>query len=167
MNKLFKQLQSIQLEQHPNNTPILNKPQTDLILYVDGSANPNPGVISLGLVLKFKNEVIWNNQFTSGEGTNNQAEFIAIAKGIELLEKVYSTSEELKNEKCTIVSDSRLATTALINSKPPKSNSLNLEYQKCFSALSSFDNELKPIILWQSRKHNCDADAMSKSYSFS
>lgn len=161
-NSLIDQLRSISLEEIPQEEVKIIEVHTPLQLFVDGSANPNPGIITLGLILKFEKEIIWHDHFKAGFGTNNQAEFIAIIKGMELLKKVYKTSPELSNKPCTIISDSRLATNAILNVRPPKNDQLNNLYIQC---INSMNISPRPTIIWQSRKNNSEADSLSRGYS--
>ena len=50
-------------------------------LYTDGSCEPNPGFMGIGILLKYKNYERRISRYT-GEGTNNIAELEAIMQGL-------------------------------------------------------------------------------------
>ena len=56
-------------------------------LYTDGGARGNPGPAGIGGVLYKDDKLFASFSSYIGQGTNNQAEYLAILKGIELARK--------------------------------------------------------------------------------
>ncbi len=55
-----------------------------LYLYTDGGARGNPGPAGAGISLRAQDgDVVWEGGIFLGERTNNQAEYIALYKGVE------------------------------------------------------------------------------------
>ena len=75
-----------------------------LNIYTDGGARGNPGPAGIGVVFKNgKDEAIHNHKEYIGEATNNQAEYAAIIKAIELVLKSKWFLENNKKEGSKIV----------------------------------------------------------------
>ena len=73
-----------------------------LNVYTDGGSRGNPGPSAIGVVLVDENQnIIHTHKECIGEGTNNQAEYKALIKALELARK-YCT------KKISCVSDSEL-----------------------------------------------------------
>lgn len=79
----------------------------NLILHTDGGARGNPGPAAIGVVIaNDKNEAIKTIKEYIGEGTNNQAEYKALLKGL-------SEASELGAESVTCFLDSELVVKQL------------------------------------------------------
>jgi len=161
MSILKDQIKRLSLDEFSSPTRVEASlpPETPLKLHVDGSANPNPGIMRLGLVLHHGAEIIWSSQLTLGEGTNNEAEFHAIIRGAALLKKLYAQVPDFAGLACTIISDSRLAATAIRNSKPPRKDTLAALYEEANAALKDLPVEAQ--VYWQPRTRNTSADLVT------
>jgi ribonuclease HI len=160
MSNLKSQIKQLALDEFntPTTVEASPAPDTPLKLHVDGSANPNPGIMRLGLVLYHRNEIMWSGQVTLGEGTNNEAEFHAIIRGVALLKKICSQVPDIQHEKCTIITDSRLAASALTRSKLPRNSRLAALYQEAKQAIDGMPNI---TVCWQPRNRNVSADLVT------
>jgi len=140
--------------------PKLELPKTPLLLYVDGSCQPNPGAMNIGLVLIHQFETVWSHQSYAGQGTNNQAEFKAILQGMLLLEKLPKQYPDF-NLPCTILTDSRVAADTFMPWKRPKSAAL----QPLFDEIDAVAKRLaaRPAFTWVPRHLNQAADNLSKT----
>ncbi|MEK7447801.1 MAG: ribonuclease HI family protein [Patescibacteria group bacterium] len=70
-----------------------------VIIYTDGGARNNPGPAGIGVVLyDEKKKIMETYKEYIGEATNNQAEYRALLKGLELAEK-YMDSRLRRNDK--------------------------------------------------------------------
>lgn len=75
-----------------------------LNIYTDGGARGNPGPAGIGVVFQNdQGENIYTHKEYIGEGTNNQAEYAAIIKAIELVLKSKWFLENNKKEGSKIV----------------------------------------------------------------
>ena len=75
-----------------------------LNVYTDGGARGNPGPAGIGIVFKnSQDESIHNHKEYIGEATNNQAEYAAIIRAIELVLKSKWFEENNKKEVSKIV----------------------------------------------------------------
>lgn len=77
-----------------------------LELWVDGAAEPNPGSMGVGVVAKIKGEVIREVSEEAGEGTNNEAEYKAVIRGLE--EARILIDEGVRYDFIVVKSDSQL-----------------------------------------------------------
>ncbi len=72
-------------------------------IFIDGAARGNPGPAGAGIYIKHTDEKIVKKGFYLGKKTNNQAEYLALALAIFLLEKIGKNPN-----KINIFSDSEL-----------------------------------------------------------
>lgn len=77
-----------------------------LELWVDGAAEPNPGEIGVGVVAKIDGEVIREISEEAGSGTNNEAEYLAVIRGLKLAKNL--TEEGINYDFIVVKSDSEL-----------------------------------------------------------
>ena len=65
---------------------------TSIDLYADGASRSNPGPAGIGVVIYIEGNEIHTISEYIGEATNNEAEYLAVIKGLEyLLEKHYTS----------------------------------------------------------------------------
>lgn len=135
------------------------EPTTDLVIYVDGSCQPNPGNMYVGVAVFMKDDMLWHDTAFAGAGTNNQAEyhaFIHAARALYLLQKQFP---EYKVPS-TIVSDSRLAVDAYNQIHLPSNPSFGVLFDRYRQLIGRVDP--KPSIIWVPRAQNKRADRLSK-----
>jgi len=95
-----------------------------IIIYTDGGARNNPGPAGIGVVLYDENkEIIETYKEYIGEATNNQAEYRALLKGLELGEK-----HAPKEVECFL--DSELVVKQLNKEYKVKDQSLQFLYNQ-------------------------------------
>jgi ribonuclease HI len=121
-------------------------------LQFDGCCEPNPGSIGIGVVVwNDDNEKIIELSEQSGIGTNNQAEYIAVKRGLEELSKIYSGS-------VLVQGDSQLIIKQLQNEWKVRKKELKILYTQVKSLESKFQ---KVKYEWIKRKENKEADIQS------
>lgn len=72
------------------------------ILNFDGGAQPNPGQIGIGCIVRTDNRT-WTDSQQLGHGTNNEAEYRALICGLELAREEGCTSLEVAGDSELIV----------------------------------------------------------------
>lgn len=72
-------------------------------LYIDGAARNNPGPAGAGVVIIKNDAMIFQEGYSLGSKTNNQAEYLALLLGIWNVRKYMSLQDHL-----VIISDSQL-----------------------------------------------------------
>jgi ribonuclease HI len=83
-------------------------------VYTDGASRGNPGHSGIGITVYDENDFILNTyKEYIGEATNNQAEYRALIKGIELLKKLEETGLDIKFDSVEFYSDSELVVSQL------------------------------------------------------
>ena len=76
-----------------------------LIISTDGGARGNPGPAGIGVVIrKNENEVLETYKDYIGETTNNQAEYQAVVKGLQLAKKYKPETVEVRLDSELVVS---------------------------------------------------------------
>jgi ribonuclease HI len=140
-----------------------NVPHADLLVYLDGSCNPNPGgVMYLGLSVEFKGEVIFEDSSYCGTGgTNNEAELHAFVRAAQILRRLFATYPQYK-VPAHFISDSRIVVTALQGARPFQSENLSELTERFHQQLALLSPRPRPI--WVERKHNVAADRLSKAH---
>lgn len=136
-------------------------PQTDLILYLDGSCDPNPGgSMVAGLLITYKGKPIHEESCYCGDkGTNNLAEIHAFVRAAQTLRTLFRQHPDLKGP-VTFVSDSRIVVDAVRGIRPFHSDDLVElveRFRQQYALLSP-----RPRIMWVKRKFNAAADRLSK-----
>ncbi len=119
-------------------------------LYTDGGARGNPGPAGIGGVL-YKDDKLFSS-FSSyiGKGTNNQAEYLAILKGIEL-----ALEHNINTLDCYL--DSELVVKQLNREYKVK----NKELAKIFIKIHNLTLKFKKITFSHIRReYNKEADAL-------
>lgn len=79
-----------------------------LKVYTDGASRGNPGLAAIGIAVYDENDfAITTHRECIGEATNNQAEYKALLKSLELLKKL-SSEKTVSIDKIDFFSDSEL-----------------------------------------------------------
>lgn len=121
-------------------------------LYFDGACVPNPGAMGIGAVLDGPEGPLAEiSEKLPGQGTNNEAEYTAIIRGLE-------KATELGVTDLTIRGDSNLVVQQLLGKfriREPRLRPLHARVQELAAELDSVD------IQWVPREQNKRADALS------
>lgn len=127
---------------------------TEMIANVDGAAEPtNPGHMSSAYILRNQDGLtIDGNGFYMGQGTNNEAEYIAVGKCIR-------AAIDLGCTKLTIFSDSQLVVNQITGKWKVKATHLQKYLDRIHELLGQVDEW---TINWIPREQNEDADELSK-----
>ena len=119
-------------------------------LYTDGGARGNPGPAGIGGVLYKDDKLLDSFSSFIGQGTNNQAEYLAILKGVELALK-----HNIDTLACYL--DSELVVKQLKKEYKVK----NEELAKIFIKIYNLTLKLKKITFFHIRREkNKKADAL-------
>ena len=121
-------------------------------LKYDGCCEPNPGNIGIGVVVwDDSNKKIIELSEQSGFGTNNQAEYIAVKRGLEELSQIYSGN-------VLVQGDSQLITKQLLNEWKVRKKELKLLYTQ----VKNFESKFQKVKYeWIKREDNKEADILS------
>jgi ribonuclease HI len=121
-------------------------------LKFDGCCYPNPGKMGIGaVILNDDNDKIIEISEKAGNGTNNQAEYLAIIRGLEELSKIYSG-------RLIIKGDSQLAIKQLKGEWKVKDKDLKPLFEK----VKDLEEKFQSIEYnWINREENKMADALS------
>jgi ribonuclease HI len=121
-------------------------------LKFDGCCNPNPGEMGLGTVAwNDSGEKVFELSEKAGFGTNNQAEYNALIKGLEELAKSYSG-------ELLVQGDSQLVINQLKGEWKVKKEELIPLFEKAKELENKFE---KVEYKWVPRDDNTDADELS------
>jgi ribonuclease HI len=133
-------------------------PRNVWCLWFDGSAQPNPGLCSIGVVLKSPDNRCWTISRMIGYGDSSHAEYKALISGLTLAIKVMS--EEINTiPNLTVVGDSQVVINNI--SKDQKNNSTNLS--SYYTEATYLLQHLPQInFLWRPRHENTEADALTQ-----
>jgi ribonuclease HI len=127
-------------------------PPSDFYCYIDGSCKPNPGQMHAGILLQYKNSVIFSQNYPGGLGTNNEAEFCALIQAFKVLHSVESSQHPAGKVPVVIVSDSRTLVCAILGEYQLKQARLKT---RLVEAKQWQEKLTQPHqIVWTSRKHN-------------
>jgi ribonuclease HI len=122
----------------------------DIKIFIDGGSRGNPGESGLGVVIK-SDSVKKGYYYYNGFATNNEAEYGALIKALEL-------AKSLKYEKIKVFSDSELICNqinGIYKVKNDKLQKLNSAAKKIICEFVEFSINYVP------REHNKDADRMA------
>lgn len=124
-----------------------------IILKTDGSCMPNPGEMGLGIVIEKEGAFKIVGE-TAGYGTNNQAEYLALIRGLGEVRKIKRKDDEVKIMVDSQLICSQIAGTYKIN-KP--------ELKKlCEEACRLIELTRNVQLIWSRRMDNGDADRLAK-----
>jgi len=124
-----------------------------IILKTDGSCMPNPGEMGIGIVIEKEGEFKIIGE-SAGYGTNNQAEYIALIRGLGELGKI-----KKKDDKAKVMVDSQLIYNQILGNY--KINKLELK-KLCEEACRLIDLTKDIQLIWNRRTENGEADKLAK-----
>jgi ribonuclease HI len=121
--------------------------------FYDGSATPNPGIMRIGgYIQNGAGDTIWTLSKQLGQGTNNQAEYLAL---LEVTKKL----NELNAKNVEIFGDSMLSVKQVNGEWKIKDNTLKNLCKMVKGNLAKIDNY---SLCWVRRNENAMADRLSK-----
>ena len=121
-----------------------------LIINIDGASRGNPGLSGIGIVVTKGNLKIIKYKEFIGEKTNNQAEYAALKKALQI-------ALTLDNE-ITILSDSEL----VVNQRNNRYKVRNKQLKMIFREISNLETSFKTVIYKHiSREKNRSADLLA------
>jgi ribonuclease HI len=120
--------------------------------FYDGSANPNPGKLGLGVTIYGNEKELVCAAKPAGHGTNNEAEYLALILLLEL-----GIEEGIKT--ITVYGDSQLITNQ-VNGKWSVGKDTLVKYHAKAVALSKAFSHIE--FKWCKRQNNRRADLLSK-----
>jgi len=115
---------------------------TQINIYTDGASRGNPGPAGIGILAVKNNKILYEDKEQIGKHTNNEAEYKAIKKGLQL-------AKRYKAQKITVTSDSELVTKQLKGEYQVKAPNLQPLHQEVKKKEKQF-KEVK----YQHRKRN-------------
>ena len=124
----------------------------NLYIYTDGASRGNPGPSAIGIVIKDdKQQTLMEVSEYIGQGTNNNAEYLAVLKAIE-------QAIIFKAEEVTLYVDSELVEKQLTGKYKVKNRSLKKHFTDILKLCSNFS---KITIHHIARDKNSDADKLA------
>jgi len=77
----------------------------EAVIYLDGASSGNPGPAGIGVIIKDVNgkDLVEYSEFLGQELTNNQAEYLAVIRGLQLATSLIKGAKKVK-----VVTDSEL-----------------------------------------------------------
>ena len=124
-----------------------------IILKTDGSCIPNPGEMGIGIVIEKEGSFKIIGE-SAGYGTNNQAEYIALIRGLGEVRKIKRRDDKVKAMVDSQLICSQIAGTYKIN-KP--------ELKKlCEEACRLIELTRDVQLIWSRRTENGEADKLAK-----
>jgi len=121
-----------------------------LAINIDGASRGNPGYSGIGVVIKRDEKTIKEYKEFIGKKTNNQAEYLALKKALELA--------SLLDDEITILSDSKL----VVNQRKKHSKVRNKELKMLFSEITNLERFFRTVIYKHiPRKTNSYADTLA------
>ncbi len=131
----------------------LTPPKLNLVAFIDGASSNNPGKAGIGIVFMQNGKVIETISEYIGEKTNNEAEYIALLRALEI-------AQSLKAKSIQIFSDSELVVKQIKREYAIRQEHLKKLYQKALSLISKFESfEITHV----ERSLNTQADRLAKS----
>ena len=116
---------------------------------IDGASRGNPGLSAIGIIIKSNKEIIRHSEFL-GERTNNQAEYEALKKALEICDGM--------DNELTIFSDSEL----LINQRNMKYKIRNQQLKIISREISRLEKQYANIVYRHiPRQINGEADKLA------
>jgi ribonuclease HI len=128
-----------------------------LKVFTDGASRGNPGESGIGIIIYDENDNIikkWNEYI--GKGTNNQAEYLAIIKSIDLLKEIKQT---MPVEFVVFHADSELMVKQLRLEYKVKDEGLKSLFKKFNTEINSL--KIPYTIKHVERKLNKEADKLA------
>jgi ribonuclease HI len=118
-----------------------------LNINIDGASRGNPGLSGIGIVIVKENWKILEHKEFIGTKTNNQAEYIALKKAMQIAFGL--------DDKITILSDSLL----LVNQRTNRYKLRNKQLKDIFREISNLERHFQTVIykhVPRSRNRNAD-----------
>lgn len=128
---------------------------TSVVGYTDGACTGNPGPMGIGGVLRDQNNALIA-QFSSavGVGTNNEAEYLACLRALELARE--------HGASCIVIKvDSQLLAKQVSGEYAVRAKNIRPLFQKVQQALASFLGGAR--VEWIRREQNKEADALASA----
>lgn len=123
--------------------------------WFDGSCGPtNPGNMGIGAILKVGEDVIGTVSAAAGQGTNNEAEWLAL---IGLLEK----ARELEVDELEVRGDSQLVIKQVMGKWKVKAGHLLKYKRRARGIMVSF---ARVSFKWVRRDENAEADRLAMQW---
>lgn len=130
-----------------------------LNIYTDGGARGNPGPAGIGVVFQNdRGEVIYTHKEYIGEATNNQAEYLAIIKAIELVLKSKWFLENNRKESSKIVCklDSQLVVEQICGNYKVKNSGISELISQLKNLLNQIEIHIEFIHIKRERNKLAD-----------
>ncbi len=127
-----------------------------VLMRVDGSCDPNPGNMAIGIVIYKDGELIKKISEAIGYGTNNIAEYKAVIFALKKTKQLLGKSAA-KNAELEIRMDSELIQRQLSNRYQIKENELKILFVDVHNLLFNFK---KVNFIHIPREHNKSADRL-------
>lgn len=125
-------------------------------IQVDGASRGNPGALGIGVAIFKNDKLIKKISEAAGEGTNNEAEYLAAIRALK-------EALKLKANDVTLVTDSELLMKQIKGLYKVKAENLFQLYKKFMFFKNKFENF---DIIWQSRDKNFIVDELAKNAIF-
>lgn len=121
-----------------------------LIIHIDGASRGNPGLSGIGIVInKEKSKILEHKEFV-GYRTNNQAEYMALKKAMQIALDI--------DDKITILSDSQL----LIYQRTNRYKVRNKQLANLFREISNLEKHFEIVMYkYVHRSKNRKADFLA------
>jgi ribonuclease HI len=129
------------------------KREVEYDIYFDGASSGNPGPSSVGVVIKYKENIIESFSKYIGFATNNQAEYIACIEALQFAKKC-------GYKRINIYSDSELLIKQLQGEYKIKNQTLYGYYREIMEIKEGFT---RMNLQYIPREQNKDADKLAKS----
>ena len=121
-----------------------------LIINIDGASRGNPGLSGIGIVIAKEDSKIIEHREFIGCKTNNQAEYMALKKAMQIALGL--------DDNITILSDSQL----LVNQRTKQFKVRNKQLKNIFREISNLERYFQTVIYkYVPRSRNRDADLLA------
>lgn len=128
------------------------------LVFTDGGARGNPGPAAAAFVIKNdQGKVIQTGGFYLGEATNNQAEYMAVIRALQAIEKLITPSSQLR-EEVKFKLDSKLVVEQISGRYKIKNAQLSQLAQQIKTILQK--NSIEAVFTHIPRSQNSEADAL-------
>jgi ribonuclease HI len=122
-------------------------------IWFDGSCNPNPGRMAIGVVLEDASGTVKEvSEALEADGTSNQAEYHAVIRGLKEAKALGATGVVVKGDSNLVVQQ----VTGRFRVQKPELRPL---HKKVVELAEGFD---EVDVQWVPREQNAHADALSK-----
>jgi len=121
-----------------------------LSIHIDGASRGNPGYSGIGIVITKNNNKIAEYKEFIGMKTNNQAEYIALKKALEIASSI--------DDEITVLSDSEL----VINQRTNHYKIRNKQLKVLFREITNLEKNFRTVVYRHiPREINRDADLLA------